>query len=768
MASTIQIKRGTGSAVPTGLADGELAINLDSGQLYFGSGSTSINSFRFTNLTADNYIVSSSVTSITTQTLSGSTQFGDSADDTHQFTGAITASGDISSSAYIYSQRFYAKDQLALNNVNGAITLGYDNTYPINIGKSTNPITLYGNISASANISASGTIFTDEISSPSNNLIISSSTVRLTATTDGEANLILEADTDNNDENDNPFMDFLQDGGGVAGQIGISGDEDKWPDGNTLTGTSVNSMVIGMKGGASSTNRELIFATADTVALKLDNTQDAHFTSDITVPGNITANGNIIGDGATDISGIDTITTSGNISSSGGSIFSQQIYVNNKRALYESSLTANLFDGLGPGGRINLGKPNTNISVFTKGSITSSANISASGDVIANTGSFNHLVMDDGEFIANIISAKDTDESPSAQINLKDADNNSIAGFARLGSGGNAHIGQVFLRDNANLKVQIKASGDSYFNGSSVQVGIGNDSPGKELDVTGEIRASGDITANGNIVGDGSTNITNVDTISGDGTITMSDVTIDGTLNNGVPILSFTSSQYSPVGGIAYAGGTDAGNRYALMFAGLDENLVSLCNRQHNGRVDIRANSSTAGPSGEVTASLFTYNSVELLLPVTASSNISSSGTITANKIVSDNIQAGWHGSTTRIKILVSDFIPDDIGRPAMIDDTGSDRWLESHSTGKLFASIPIPTGYKATHVRIYGSATSAITVYEADIDSKTVTSKGTGNIGTEIDITDVTSNSTNYLFLELDQASGEEVYGGYVTIEAV
>ena len=29
MASTIQIKRGTGSAVPTGLADGELAINLD-------------------------------------------------------------------------------------------------------------------------------------------------------------------------------------------------------------------------------------------------------------------------------------------------------------------------------------------------------------------------------------------------------------------------------------------------------------------------------------------------------------------------------------------------------------------------------------------------------------------------------------------------------------------------------------------------------------------------------------------------------------------
>ena len=101
MASIIQIKRGTGSAVPTGLADGELAINLDKGQLYFGSGSTSVNSFRFTNLTAENYIVSTSVTNITTQTLSGSTQFGDSSDDTHQFIGNITASFNISASGNI-------------------------------------------------------------------------------------------------------------------------------------------------------------------------------------------------------------------------------------------------------------------------------------------------------------------------------------------------------------------------------------------------------------------------------------------------------------------------------------------------------------------------------------------------------------------------------------------------------------------------------------------------------------------------------------------
>ena len=49
-------------------------------------------------LIAQQYIVSSSVTNITTQQLSGSTEFGDSSDDTHTFIGDITASGDISSS----------------------------------------------------------------------------------------------------------------------------------------------------------------------------------------------------------------------------------------------------------------------------------------------------------------------------------------------------------------------------------------------------------------------------------------------------------------------------------------------------------------------------------------------------------------------------------------------------------------------------------------------------------------------------------------------
>ncbi len=148
----------------------------------------------------------------------------------------------------------------------------------------------------------------------------------------------------------------------------------------------------------------------------------------------------------------------------------------------------------------------------------------------------------------------------------------------------------------------------------------------------------------------------------------------------------------------------------------------------------------------------------ELLTTVTGGLSVGGDLTVTGNILP----------AITEVKILPRDFIPDDAGRPAMIDDTGSDRWLESHGTAKLYANVEIPPGFKATHVHIYGSATSAITVYEADVNSKTVTSKGTGNIGTNLNITDVTSDATNYILIELAQASGEEVYGGIMTIATV
>ena len=64
-------------------------------------------------LSATEYIVTSSVTNVIFQQQSGSTIFGDSVDDTHSFTGSITASGGIS-----------ATGDLTVSNINGTINGG--------------------------------------------------------------------------------------------------------------------------------------------------------------------------------------------------------------------------------------------------------------------------------------------------------------------------------------------------------------------------------------------------------------------------------------------------------------------------------------------------------------------------------------------------------------------------------------------------------------------------------------------------------------------
>ena len=157
---------------------------------------------------------------------------------------------------------------------------------------------------------------------------------------------------------------------------------------------------------------------------------------------------------------------------------------------------------------------------------------------------------------------------------------------------------------------------------------------------------------------------------------------------------------------------------------------------------------------------------------LTAADTTSSNKTITlpdatGTVALTSDVERGWHGSTTRIKILHSDFIGDDGGRPLMIDDTdesSEEFFLETFGTFPAYVTVAIPTGYTATHVMIYGSGTGAVEVWEHQINSKTGVSKGTGNVDTEIDITDVASSTTNYLFIQV-AAGSDELHGGYVTI---
>ena len=134
----------------------------------------------------------------------------------------------------------------------------------------------------------------------------------------------------------------------------------------------------------------------------------------------------------------------------------------------------------------------------------------------------------------------------------------------------------------------------------------------------------------------------------------------------------------------------------------------------------------------------------------------------------------GWHGHDDIIKILPSDFVADDGGRPTMINDAsiGSDElFLHSHGSGDMFAYIAVPIGFKATTVTIYGSDTGQnFYVYSADTRNKDITDIGTGATAIESQCTLATefvSGSHNYMIIRVtSDGATDEIHGGSMGIE--
>jgi hypothetical protein len=130
-------------------------------------------------------------------------------------------------------------------------------------------------------------------------------------------------------------------------------------------------------------------------------------------------------------------------------------------------------------------------------------------------------------------------------------------------------------------------------------------------------------------------------------------------------------------------------------------------------------------------------------------------------------VGADWHGSVSRIKILPRDFISSDVANPEYMKGA-SNQVITAGAAAELIAAVPIPTGYKATHVRVYATAARNVAVYEADINTSIITAKGNGDTTAEIDITDVASDDTNFLRIEAQAVNGAGIYGGYVTIAKI
>jgi len=141
-------------------------VQVSESQLYDGAGSSLPITFDGDNveiagiLTAQTYVVSESVVN----TSSGSTIFGNSSDDTHTFTGNITASGEISASGLVKGLGYLIEGNILADMVNtNLLGLGYQNDTKIQIGRNGNPTKIVGNITASGNISCSGELFFDTI-----------------------------------------------------------------------------------------------------------------------------------------------------------------------------------------------------------------------------------------------------------------------------------------------------------------------------------------------------------------------------------------------------------------------------------------------------------------------------------------------------------------------------------------------------------------------------------------------------------------------------
>jgi len=124
----------------------------------------------------------------------------------------------------------------------------------------------------------------------------------------------------------------------------------------------------------------------------------------------------------------------------------------------------------------------------------------------------------------------------------------------------------------------------------------------------------------------------------------------------------------------------------------------------------------------------------------------------------------------TRIKILPGDFVTTDYTNAPLEMQGVSGAFIRAPAVAAdyMVATYNIPTGYKATHVMVYASANRAVIAYEHEIsDQTTATNKGSGNCNTEIDITDITATTTNYMSVRVatDAGAVTDVRGGYITI---
>jgi hypothetical protein len=155
---------------------------------------------------------------------------------------------------------------------------------------------------------------------------------------------------------------------------------------------------------------------------------------------------------------------------------------------------------------------------------------------------------------------------------------------------------------------------------------------------------------------------------------------------------------------------------------------------------------------------------------------------IMTSAAIDDRINAAAGGvtadpfSTTVIKVLPNQWIiNDDAGRPLFVeDDTSNTLGVRCFTTtDEMYAWQKLPSGYKATHVQVHASAStsSAVTVrsYNYVTGADNNVSETTGDLGANINITDIPAANGQDLVIKVSPGSGSTIiFGATVTIATI
>lgn len=282
-------------------------------------------------------------------------------------------------------------------------------------------------------------------------------------------------------------------------------------------------------------------------------------------------------------------------------------------------------------------------------------------------------------------------------------------------TGGNLFLGALTPQINAtssnSLTIQGNAlSGNLLLNPLSGFVGIGTTSPSQLLSVhgnalfLGNITSVADITATGNLSLIGASGTSTI--ASGQGfTVGASQFVVQqgsgdigiGTADPGTKvgiggagsIISFIGTAGGASEGIQYLDSASK-RRFGLIFPGSD--IVALANRTSNGVVQIRANTGTAGPSGEVTAAEFQDD-----------------------KIIFNNGNVGI-GTTSPLGLLSVN--PDGINGPAFVvgSSTATLFSITQSGIGNLdFSRVTVGGPTKEDQLYVYGRINSSWRGYQRE-----------------------------------------------------